>query len=64
MAKQLVPEKITREEINSAMEQFLQKGGKIKRIEKQVQFLEDFFEDSLSGEDNSLLNMNFTSQSF
>ena len=45
MAKQLVPEKVTRDEINSAMEQFLQKGGKIKRIEKQVQFLEDFFED-------------------
>ena len=64
MAKQLVPEKVTRDEINSAMEQFLQKGGKIKRIEKQVQFLEDFFEDSLSGEDNSLLNMNFTTQSF
>ena len=63
MAKQLVLEEITRDEINSAMEKFLQKGGKIKKIEQAVPFVDDFFEESLTMEDSSLLNISFTTKS-
>ena len=63
MTKQLMLEEITRDEINSAMEKFLQKGGKIKKIEQAVPFVDDFFEESLTMEDSSLLNISFTTKS-
>lgn len=60
MNKQIIPEKITRNEINAAMAQFLEKGGKIKKIKKQVTFNDDAYDDLFSREE-SYLNMNYTS---
>ena len=62
VSKQIRPDRITREEINEAMERFLAKGGKIQKIEtpqKVSNSLLDTFDlqDSFTGDDFSYLDL-------
>ena len=67
--KKLYAEKITRDEINEAVKQYLSQGGKIKRIEVQQKaagsLLSDSFEfqDSLTTDDLIYLDLGFTNTS-